>query len=65
MKDTKKLGINCKERDGMINVGIHLDTFLQLFKPNAKGWVNFGIIKRDEKSEEGYTHKPIQLTSGQ
>ena len=61
----KKLGINCKKRNGVIIVGVHFDTFIETFKErvNDKGWVNFGMLENDDQQGE-YSHKPI-LLSGQ
>lgn len=81
MKDTKKLGINCKERSGMINVGLHLPTILlnlgcspeiiSQATEQMKGslsvsnWYNFGVVKRESPTDTGYTHFPIEIPKGQ
>lgn len=64
----KRLGINLKEqsstKDGVkkvIRVGVHLETFLEVFKDkvNEQGWVDFGILELTETNEKGYNYKPV------
>lgn len=67
---SKRLGINLKEQQAktegvkkVIRVGIHLETFLEVFKDkvNENGWIDFGILELAEKNIHGYSFKPVEF----
>lgn len=51
-------GINVKESNGEILVGIQIDQFIETLKsiPDKNGWVNIVMTPRTDPHPKGYTH---------